>query len=203
MFSTVDIDTADIDTAEPLARSVRGEGLAPARARRHPVKDAVLTLAGFCGLLCLVWLAASLAFGVSIVIFMTGSMAPTAPTGSGALVRSIAAADIKVGDVVTVQRVGTRLPVTHRVVSIAPDPDDAASRMLVLRGDANEVSDPFPYQVTEAKLVMVTIPGLGTLLVAARTPLVMGVLTLLVAALVLWAFWPSRTPLHRAEARLG
>jgi signal peptidase len=206
-------------TVEPRAGIMRGEGVDPVHgareegprrpSTRHPIKDAVLTLAGLCGLLCLLWVGASLAFGVSIVVFTTGSMAPTMPTGSAALVRPVAAADLSVGDVVTVQREGTRLPITHRIVSISrergagPDAgrDATSARLLVLRGDANDVNDPFPYRVTQAQLVVAAVPGLGSLIVAARTPLATAAMTLVVAALVAWAFWPSREPSHRAERR--
>lgn len=173
------------------------------RSARHPVKDAVLTLAGLAGALSLLWFVLTSVTGTSLVIFTTGSMAPTIPTGSVALVRPVAASEIRVGQVVTVQRVGARLPVTHRVVSVESDPARADGRILVLRGDANSTNDPLPYRVTEAKLVLASVPGLGTAMTVARLPMVSGTVTVAVAALVMWAFWPSRRAAHRREGQAG
>jgi signal peptidase len=167
------------------------------------VKEAVVTLAGLIGALSILWFIVASVAGVSIIIFATGSMAPTIPTGSAALVREVPASEIDVGDVVTVQRPGSRLPVTHRVVSVSPDPDAADGRILVLRGDANVSNDTFPYRVTEAKVVVAAIPVLGTILAIAGRPAVTGVLTIVVAALVVWAFWPTRRSAHRAPTGSG
>lgn len=172
-------------------------------AARHPVKEAVVTLAGLIGALSILWFIVASVAGVSIIIFATGSMAPTIPTGSAALVREVPASEIDVGDVVTVQRPGSRLPVTHRVVSVSPDSDAADGRILVLRGDANVSNDTFPYRVTEAKVVVAAIPVLGTILAIAGRPAVTGVLTIVVAALVVWAFWPTRRSAHRAPTGSG
>lgn len=171
------------------------------KATRHPVKDAVLTMAGLAGALSLLWFVLTSVTGTSLVIFTTGSMAPTIPTGSVALVRPVPAADIHAGQVVTVQRVGSRLPVTHRVVSVEADPTTAGGRILVLKGDANETNDPFPYRVTEAKEVLASMPGLGAVVAMARLPLVSGTVTVGVAGLVVWAFWPSRRAAHRDGER--
>jgi signal peptidase len=170
---------------------------------RHPVKDVVLTLAGAAGVLSLLWFAIATTTGLSIMIVTTGSMSPTIPAGSAALVRPVAASAISVGDVVTVQRAGARLPVTHRVVSVEPDPDAAAGRILVLRGDANATDDPFPYHVTAAKSVVASVPVLGTAIALGRQPLVLGLTTLGVAALIVWAFWPERRAAHRLQMGVG
>jgi signal peptidase len=63
--------------------------------------------------------------------------------------------------------------------------------ILVMKGDDNEVNDPSPYRVTEAVRVVFPIPGLGTAIEVGRTPLFLGLTTMLVAGLVLWAFWPA------------
>lgn len=171
-------------------------------AARHPVKDAVLTMAGLAGALSLLWFVLTSVTGTSVVIFTTGSMSPTIPTGSAALVRPVPASEIQVGQVVTVQRVGARLPVTHRVVSVEADPASVDGRVLVLRGDANATNDPFPYRVTGAKLVLASMPGVGTAMAVIRLPIVSGMVTLGVASLVIWAFWPSRRAAHRSEGQV-
>lgn len=175
------------------------EGREP-RTVRGVVKGIVFVLAGIAGLLSILWLIASLTFGVSLIVFKTGSMAPTIPAGAMAVIRPIPAADIRVGDVVTVAVPGQALPVTHRVLSVTrgSTPD---SRILVMKGDANLTQDQFPYTVTQADLVVLSVPELGRALTLLRMPLFIGATTLLVAVLVGWAFWPTRTSAHRASGR--
>jgi signal peptidase len=159
---------------------------------RRVLKDVLMGLAGIAGLISIIWLVASALFGVQLVVFKTGSMSPSMPTGTAALANPISAAQIAVGDVLMVQREGSALPVTHRVVSVEQDPDVEEGRIIVMRGDDNDVNDQFPYRVTEAHRVFFSVPGLGALLASARTPLFLGGTTLAVAALVIWAFWPGK-----------
>ncbi len=67
------------------------------------------------------WSGSRFFFNVTLMMFKTGSMSPTIPAGSVALVREIPASEIQVGDVVTVARPDA-LPVTHRVTSVADGP---------------------------------------------------------------------------------
>ena len=166
---------------------------------KRVVKDVVLGAAAVAGLACILWLVASTFLGLQMLIFQTGSMAPTMPTGTAAIGQPIKAEQISVGDVVMVERQG-QLPVTHRVVEVSPDPAVDGGAILVLKGDDNEVNDPSPYHVTEAVRVVFPIPGLGTVIEAGRTPLFLGLTTMFVAGLVLWAFWPaSKRASHAAE----
>lgn len=158
---------------------------------KRVAKDALLGLAGLVGLACILWLLASSLFGASLVVFRTGSMAPTMPTGTAAIAVPVAGTDITVGDVVMVARDGG-LPVTHRVMSVDPDPGVEGGVVLALRGDANDVNDPAMYNVTEAVKIVFPVPGLGTAVELSRTPLFLGTATMFVAALVVWAFWPRR-----------
>jgi signal peptidase len=171
----------------------KGHAQAP-RTPRGRVKSAVLTVAGIAGLLSVVWLIASVSFGLTVTVFKTGSMAPTMPTGAMAITRPIPASAIRVGDVVTVPVPGKVLPVTHRVVSVAADPSDRTDRILVLKGDDNLTADQTPYTVSGAKLVIFSVPYVGTALSLMRTPLFIGVGALIVAALLFWAFWPEAAP---------
>lgn len=166
---------------------------------RRVIKDGAFILAGLAGVLCILWLVASSLFGVSLVIFQTGSMAPTMPTGSAAIVTNVDASSLAVGDVVTVPTPDKQLPVTHRVVSVEPDPASAGGSILVLKGDANETQDQQPYYVSEVQRVLVAAPHVGYMLVFMRTPLFLGLATLLIASLVVWAFWPGSRASHRAE----
>ncbi|MFK4730924.1 hypothetical protein ROT00_14660 [Agromyces mediolanus] len=153
------------------------------------------------GVLCIALVAAALAFNVTIMLFATGSMSPTIPAGSAALVREIPASEVHLGDVVTVDRDG-RLPVTHRVVAIDVSPSGAPEgRALTLRGDANPVDDPAPYDVTTVRLVLWSVPGVAGVISALQHPVVLGILTLGLTALVLWAFWPRGPHGRRAPRR--
>jgi signal peptidase I len=175
----------------------------PRRVTRlgRAVKEAVLTVVGLIGLLAIIWLACSMLFGFSIVVFKTGSMAPTIPTGSAAVVREIDASEVRVGDVITVQREGATLPVTHRVVSVAPDATDPAARVVELRGDANAANDLAPYTITQAKRVLASFASVGTVLTVMRSPYMLAMTTLFVALLTVWAFWPAaRTRRHRVTS---
>ena len=171
---------------------VPGGGERRPRRVGRVLKEIVLALVGIAGLLGLSWLVCAGVFGLSIVVFATGSMSPTMPTGSAAVVRDIPAAQIAVGDVVTVQRPGAALPVTHRVVAVALDPAVAGGRVVTLKGDANATPDLDPYELTKAKVVVAYSAGLGTVLAVLRTPFFFAVTTLVIALLVIWAFWPQQ-----------
>lgn len=180
-------------SGRPPRRRPRANGSRASRA----VTETLLLLAGIGGILSVLWLLASLVFGLSIVIFMTGSMSPTLPTGAAAIVKNdVPAADLRVGDVVTVPREGQPLPVTHRIVDIEPvDPLSGAgpeARELTLRGDDNDTDDREPYIVSAADRVIVGAPGVGYALTVMQTPIFFGGLTLGVMLLVIWAFWPVR-----------
>ncbi|MGW9168089.1 hypothetical protein [Agromyces sp. NPDC055658] len=165
----------------PRARPSRGLAVAG---------DALLTVAAAAGALCLVLVIAAVSLGVGIVLFRTGSMSPTIPAGSAAVVREVPASSLAVGDVVTVDRPG-RLPVTHRVVAI-DDGVRPSTRSLTLRGDANPVDDPAPYDVATARIVLFSVPGAAPAIAALGDARVLGGLTLGATALVVWAFWPRR-----------
>jgi signal peptidase I len=170
--------------------AVTPEGAAAGRSVGSILKEVVLTVAGIVGLLGIAWLACAALFGLSVVVFKTGSMAPTIPTGSAAIVQDIDAPRIEVGDIVTVGREG-ELPVTHRVISIEAAVGDPAARVLTLQGDANDLPDFNTYTVTEVKRVVVSLADAGFVLAVARSPFVLAATSLVVALLVIWAFWPQ------------
>jgi signal peptidase len=178
--STTSAHPPQDQVTEPLPRTTRGRA-----------KSIVLAIAGIAGLLSILWLIASVLFGMSIIVFKTGSMAPTMPTGSMAITRSIPASEIRVGDVVTVPVPGKVLPVTHRVVSIARVPAVPTDRSVVLKGDDNLTADQTPYTVGRVKLVVFAVPVLGTVIALFQTPPFIGLMSLVVAGLLLWAFWPA------------
>lgn len=160
-----------------------------ARAGRW-LREILLTLAALGGVACIVLTVLAFTGGFSLIMFKTGSMSPTIPAGSVALVQKVPASDLDVGDVVTVDRAGA-LPVTHRITSISPGPS-STQRVVTLRGDANETDDPAPYMITDARIVRGSVPQLAAVIVWFGSPWVLGTITLAAAALVTWAFWPRR-----------
>jgi signal peptidase len=157
--------------------------------------DAALWLAAAAGATSIALVILAHTMGITIMMFGSGSMAPTIPTGSVALVQRTEASAIEVGDVVTVDREG-QLPVTHRVTSIEPGGSDA-ERIITMRGDANEREDPHPYAVTSVRSVLWSAPGLAAIIARLGDPVVLGGLTIAAALMVAWAFWPrDAEPLH-------
>ena len=155
-------------------------------------REALLTLAALGGAACILFAVLAFAGGYSLMLFKTGSMAPTIPAGSVALVQRVPASDLRTGDIVTVDRPGA-LPITHRVTSIE---EGAASgeRIITMRGDANAADDPTPYTISDARIVRGSVPHLASVLAQFGNPWVLGGLTLGAAALVSWAFWPRKRP---------
>lgn len=158
------------------------------RAVGRGIREGLLTLAAAGGVICIVLVVLAFTGGFSLMMFKTGSMAPTIPAGSVALVQEIPAAQIVVGDIVTVAR-EDELPVTHRVTSVA-SADDRDARVITMRGDANDVDDPAAYVVTDVRIVRGSLPHLANVVVWLAQPLVLGGITLGAALLVGWAFWP-------------
>ena len=107
------------------------------------LEEVVLTILAALGVVCIIATIAAFTLNISLIMFKTGSMSPTIPAGSLAVVRQIPASDIKVGDVTTVSRSEGQLPVTHRIVSVSPVVGDTYS--IEMKGDANDSPDAQPY----------------------------------------------------------
>jgi signal peptidase len=138
----------------------------------------------------MVWFLLSVLLGWSLVLFKTGSMAPTYPTGAAGISVPVTAEQIETGDVVTVPRAEGGLPVTHRVVSVEDPGAGDGARELVLQGDANPDPDREVYTVTEADKVVVGAPYVGYAVTVLAQPKTLAILTAAMAALTVWVFWP-------------
>lgn len=160
--------------------------------------DILLWIAAIAGVVCMVLVVLALTVNITLIMFRTGSMSPTIPAGSVAVVQEVAASEVEVGDVVTVERVGD-LPVTHRVTSISSGASDA-ERVITMRGDANAADDPYPYTVQTVRVVLFSVPGIASAIVAMGNPYVLGGLTIAATALVVWAFWPRSSSSRRRSA---
>lgn len=127
------------------------------RRRITALRSAVLTLGAVAGTLCLVATVIAPLAGVRPLIFLSGSMSPTIPAGSLALARTVDAASIEVGDIVTVPSGGNY--VTHRVVDVTHGPGRAT---MMLRGDGNKVEDASAYDVASAPRTEIWVPHAGS-----------------------------------------
>lgn len=164
----------------------------PRTRRRIPARDVAVTIVGTIGILAVVWLLVSWLFSLSVTVFITGSMSPTMPTGTGAIVQSVSAAELRTGDVVTVHRPDTGTPVTHRIVEIDDVEGSPGSRALTLKGDDNAYPDRDTYVVDEVGRVVASLPGVGTVIIWLKHPIAMVAIAVIVAAIAAWALWPSR-----------
>jgi signal peptidase I len=158
------------------------------RGSREPAArswvDHLLTLAALVGVVTIGVTVAAASSGLRPLVVRSGSMEPTIATGGMVLVRTIPARDIRVGDVVAVER-PDRTRVTHRVVSVE---HRGATAELVLKGDANTDPDPAPVVVTQAGRMVLTTPWLGrvgSFLSSARGGFVLGWLVATVMLAVL------------------
>lgn len=179
-----------------LGKAISGQTSSDhAPARKKPgllIREILLTVGAVAGLLCLLAAAAAVFFGVTPVIFRSGSMAPGIDTGALALTRSVPLAEICTGDVVSVfNAAGQRL--THRVAEIRP-PRPGSAGELVLKGDANALPDPQPYSVNKADRVFFAVNGWGYPVSFLQTPWSIFAGGLFVGILVFIAFRPGHTP---------
>ena len=172
------VDTTSEGAAAPASPRVRG-------GRR--LVDLALTVAAVGGVVCILLVVAASVFHITLIMFKTGSMSPTIPAGSLAVVREIPATEARVGDVVTISRTG-ELPITHRVTSATPQGGSTVT--ITMKGDANDIEDPEPYVVDSVRVVLLSVPGLASAVLAVSNPFVLGGITLGAALLVSWAFWP-------------
>ena len=116
-------------------------------------------------------------FGFARVV--TGSMEPEIPTGSFIVVKETPIAELSVSDIIMFfsddPTVPEGVPVTHRIESSATD--GQGHRVFITKGDANEITDPYPVQ--EDKVIGRVIwhsPFLGKLVDFSQKPIVFPVL---------------------------
>ncbi len=139
--------------------------------------------------------------GRQSIIIGGGSMEPAIHLGSAVVVSPVAAAELVVGDVVSMKFDAARTTYTHRIVAVVDRPD---GRWIRTKGDAN--ADPDPTLVPASSVigrVDVAIPLMGYLLALLSMPI--GVIfTVGLAATLLAMAWlleslelaptPRRTP---------
>lgn len=158
-----------------------------ARGARTATVEVALTLGAILGVVCLLAAVAAVGLGVKPLLFRSGSMEPAIGTGALALARTVPAADVAVGDVVSVtDPAGTRI--THRVVAVEPISGDPDARSLVLQGDANTIVDAQPYVVDTVDRVGWHVERLGYAVAWLSSPAASFVGGTLAVGLLLVAF---------------
>ena len=178
-------DKTSLAAVEPHATAARVHSrIRPGRV----IGDVLLWAAAIAGAVCILLVVLAFTAQITLIMFRTGSMSPTIPAGSVAVVQRVPASEVVVGDVVTVDREG-ELPVTHRVTSVVAGAS-APERVITMRGDANAAEDPFPYTVSSVRKVVFAVPGVASIIAGMGNPRVLGVLTVAATTLVVWAFWP-------------
>ncbi|WP_436699897.1 signal peptidase I [Nocardioides sp. BYT-33-1] len=154
------------------------------RRATSTARELLLWVGGGLGALCLVSLLAGWMFNLTPLVFSSGSMAPTYDAGALGVARQVDAADLAVGDVVSVRDDADRR-VTHRIAALTHDGEVA---VLTLRGDANDLADAQAYRVEQADQVVLGVPYAGYVLNAAASPFGLAVVALLVGASLLLGF---------------
>ncbi len=151
---------------------------------RTLTREVALTVGAGLGLVCVLLAVVAPLFGIRLLVFESGSMAPTVDAGGIAITRTVAADELAIGDVVSVTPAGDQR-VTHRIVGI--DLVDGQT-LLTLRGDANPGPDPAPYPVAEADRVLLHANHLGFAVHAIASPYAVFLAGAFVAGLVLVGF---------------
>ncbi|MDY0914862.1 signal peptidase I [Rathayibacter festucae] len=187
------------DAIEPAAAlpADRSAGLG---RMRTVLRELLLTVGAVLGTLCLLSALAALLFGITPLVFQSGSMGPAIETGALGIARDIPAADAQPGDVVSVE-LPTGVRITHRVVSSTPVGGDRVS--LVLRGDANAVDDAEPYVVDRVDLLLTSVNRVGYVVSALASPPALFLGGLLAGLLLMVAFAPTRAARPAATQEAG
>jgi len=134
---------------------------------------------------CGVWLILSAPrAGFEALAIPTGSMHPTMPAGSLALVRQVPVSSLHIGDIITyVDPLNARKTITHRIIktyTIAPHVPG-----FVTKGDANTATDlPIPGGSVQGKVIL-HVPYAGRALSWTRSWAGIAVLVYLPALLII------------------
>lgn len=160
-------------------------------SRGAVVREIALTVGAIAGLLCIIAAAAAMFFGITPLVFRSGSMAPAIETGALALAKNTPADELDVGDVVNVTN-ASGTAITHRIVSI--DAPGTTAATLTLAGDDNDNADVETYVVSEAKRVIFSVDKLGYVVTWLSSPIAVFVGGILVGTLLVIAWRPRGRP---------
>jgi signal peptidase len=140
--------------------------------------------------------------GRQSIIIGGGSMEPALGLGSAIIVKPVAAAELAVGDIVSLRVGPDRTTYTHRIVAVVDRPD---GRWIRTQGDANANPDPTLVPATSViGRVELVVPFFGYLLALLSLPVgvifVIGLAaTLLAIAWLLESLEPEPRPRRRLD----
>ncbi|MFF1530472.1 signal peptidase I [Cellulomonas sp. NPDC058312] len=184
---TTDSRTVAPPTRRPALRAPQAPPADRSRSTALRVLDRVqktlLDVGAVLGTISVVVVVLCLVTGVRPAVVVSGSMAPGIPVGALTVARSVDAASVAVGDVVTLPRQDGEGLVTHRVIEVAPGAEGGATE-LRLQGDANAEPDARAYTVDRVGLVLGSVPHLGRLVLGLQQNVVAVVAGLLVLTAV-------------------
>lgn len=125
---------------------------------------------------------------INPLVVISGSMEPGISKGDLLIDTKVAVADLKVGQVVSIAPDADHMPVSHRIVDIQRDGDQA---LLQLKGDANSSVDAPIYQASgEVWAPKWRIPVVGYVIVKLIRPQVMIPLAVALAAMMVFVMVP-------------
>ena len=154
--------------AAPAQAHAPAQRVGAARARGYGGRVATVLLAGAAALAVAVAVAA--AFGVRAELKLTGSMRPAIAPNDLLVVHRVAAAEMRVGDIVSfASPAGNGMVITHRVRALHRAPGGRIA--VVTRGDANNTSERWTIAArgTVARVIAV-LPQVGRLTNWAGNP---------------------------------
>ncbi|NIL90939.1 hypothetical protein RhoFasSB10_03276 [Rhodococcus fascians] len=137
---------------------VADDSVVAPNSRARILREVALSAGALVGLVCVLFALAAVFFGITPLIFRSGSMSPAIDTGALALSKKTPADDIQIGDIVNVTNAGGS-SITHRVVDIGAVGTDSVQ--LFLKGDANADPDVESYIVSDARRVFFSVDKLG------------------------------------------
>jgi signal peptidase I len=135
--------------------------------------------------------------GYERYVITGGSMSGTFERGSLVFERQVPVEELNVGDVITYlppAESGISELVTHRVISITPNPDVSGGLVFQTKGDANASADPWTFTLADTvqPRVLGWIPLVGWIFIALSAPgirtLAIGVPAAVIALLFLLDF---------------
>ncbi|WP_442574231.1 signal peptidase I [Microbacterium sp. F51-2R] len=135
--------------------------------------------------------------GYDRYVITGGSMSGTFERGSLVFERQVPVEDLNVGDVITYlppAESGISELVTHRVISITPNPDVSGGLVFKTKGDANASADPWTFTLADTvqPRVLGWIPLVGWIFIALSAPgirmLAIGIPAAVIALLFLLDF---------------
>lgn len=154
------------------------------------IRSVLLWLLSCLGALCIIVFLVGVIGGIRPSVVISGSMEPTIHTGDLTFARTIPSGEVKVGDILTVERPNNQGQVTHRVVAIQ---EVKGGHSFTLKGDANKINDFDNYLFADVGIVVGWIPYVGFLALTLKSQVGLAIaIAFIVGLLILTIMDPQR-----------